>query len=227
MNKYCLALMATTLAVPAVGYERQHGSHEHGAATMQLVIEDDVLQLQIETPAMNILGFEHAPHTAEQRSIVEQATALLNNPENVVSLPAAAQCKMTLASIESSLSEQDDEHEHDKADDHDEDHHDHDEADHDEEHHDHDEEGHDHDEEHHDDHDGEEHAHHDEAGHSDYDLDYQFKCGNIQALQQVDVKLFSHFPLLKELEVQYIVPVEAGFDQGVKHLTAAEPLFKF
>lgn len=215
MNKYCLALMATTLAVPAMGYERQHGSHEHGAATVQLVIEDDVLQLQIETPAMNILGFEHAPNTAEQRSIVEQATALLNNPDNVVSLPAAAQCKMTLASIESSLSDHDDEHEHehehehDKADDH------------------HDEEHHDHDEDHHDDHDGEEHAHHDEAGHSDYDLDYQFKCGNIQALQQVDVKLFSHFPLLKELEVQYIVPVEAGFGQGVKHLTAAEPLFKF
>ncbi|MDO6564327.1 DUF2796 domain-containing protein [Amphritea sp. 1_MG-2023] len=236
MNKYWLALLTTTLAVPAVGYERQHGSHVHGAATMQLVIEADVLQLQLETPAMNILGFEHAPSTAEQRKTVEQATTLLNNPENVVMLPAAAQCHLTQASIENSLADKDDEHHdhdeehHDNDDehhDHDEEHHDYDEEhhDHDEEHHDHDDEHHDHDEEHHD-HD-EEHHDPDEAGHSEYDLSYQFKCDNISALQQVDVKLFSHFPRLEELEVQYIVPLETGFGQGVKHLSAAEPQFKF
>ena len=50
---------------------------------------------------------------------------------------------------------------------------------------------------------------------------------NTDALKQLDVKLFSHFPLLEELEVQYIVPLESGSGQGVQHLSPTQPLFKF
>ncbi|WP_417228164.1 DUF2796 domain-containing protein [Amphritea sp.] len=202
MNKYWLALMATAIAVPAMAYERQHESHEHGAATMRLVIEEDALQLQIETPAMNIVGFEHAPTSEAQHQAVHSAETLLGNPDNVVVLPAAAQCHVTMVSVENSLPDEA-AGEHDAADHHHEGEHEHD---------DHDESVGD--------------ADHEE-GHSDFDLGYAFECGNIDALKQLDVKLFSHFPLLEELEVQYIVPLESGSGQGVQHLSPTQPLFKF
>lgn len=179
MNKYWLALMTTALSFPALGYERQHGSHEHGVATMQLVIEGNTLQLKIETPAMNILGFEHKPKNTEQKNTIEQAESLLKNPDDVVLLPKAAKCQLTGIDIESSLSHNEHEHEHG------------------------------------------------DSGHSDYQLSYQFECDNINALQQLEITLFRHFPLFEELEVQYIVPLETGFGQGVKHLTPSEPRFKF
>ena len=191
MTTYWVALMTTALTVPAFGYERQHSSHEHGVATMQLVIEGKTLQLKIETPAMNILGFEHEPNTAEQKNAIKQADALLKNSDNVVLLPKAAKCQLTKVNIESSLFHNEHEHEHEEGD------------------------------------SAHSDSHNEDSGHTDYDLDYQYECDNIKALQQLGITLFSHFPLFEELEVQYIVPLETGFGQGVKHLTPAESRFKF
>lgn len=198
MNKYGLVFIAAVLTAPALGYERQHNSHEHGVAAMQLVIEGDTLQLKIETPAMNILGFEHKPSTAEQKKTMAQAESLLKNPDNVVLLPKTARCQITEAKIISSLSQNEHEYEHE---------HEHEHV-----------------------HDGESDYkgdHDEDSGHADYDLNYQFECDDINALQQINMTIFSHFPLFEELEVQYIVPLETGFGQGIKRVTPAESRFKF
>lgn len=54
----------------------QLGAHVHGAATLTMVLEGNELQLALQSAAYNIVGFEHAPSTAEQKQ--EVALALDN-----------------------------------------------------------------------------------------------------------------------------------------------------
>lgn len=80
-----LALLAS-LAIPAVagkhdhdhdhghGHEhRQHGAHVHGVAELNVAVDADSLLVELNTPAMNIVGFEHPPRTAEQRAAIDAA----------------------------------------------------------------------------------------------------------------------------------------------------------
>jgi hypothetical protein len=69
---------------PHEGHEiRQHGIHVHGTASMSIVSEEQQLLLELDSPGMNIVGFEHAPNTAEQESALNSAMALLNDPATV------------------------------------------------------------------------------------------------------------------------------------------------
>jgi len=54
----------------------QLGAHVHGAATLTMVLEGNELQLVLQSAAYNIVGFEHAPSSAEQKQ--EVALALDN-----------------------------------------------------------------------------------------------------------------------------------------------------
>lgn len=59
-----------------VGDFTQLGAHVHGVATLTMVLEGNELQLALQSAAYNIVGFEHAPSTAEQKQ--EVALALDN-----------------------------------------------------------------------------------------------------------------------------------------------------
>ncbi|GGK58476.1 DUF2796 domain-containing protein [Amphritea balenae] len=185
------AATAISLGVSSsvMAFERQHDSHEHGAATLLLAVEGNELQLRIESPAANFLGFEHAPETAEQHQQLEQTVALLRDSKSVISLPEAADCRTEMTGVRHSL--EDEEHEDDHSHD---DEHQHD------EHSDHDEKG-------HDDHDTE---HAEKGGHSDFTMEYHFECASIESLSSIRVELFRQFPLLKDLDVQYITPAGQG-----------------
>ena len=36
------------------------GAHEHGVAKLNVVLDDNTLELELDSPAMNLVGFEHA-----------------------------------------------------------------------------------------------------------------------------------------------------------------------
>ncbi|WP_164887187.1 DUF2796 domain-containing protein [Hahella sp. KA22] len=156
----------------------QHGAHVHGAATMNLALEEGNLVVELESPAMNLVGFEHAPATDAERQQVEKAAVLLNKGEELFGLTPAAGCKLLSAEVDGDVFE------------YDEDGGKHEEAAHDEHEHGDDEDDHDH------------HEH----GHSDIDASYIFECGAAGKLTSVDVLLFKHFPGLKDLDVQVIGP---------------------
>jgi hypothetical protein len=70
-------------------------AHQHGAASLQVSLEEDVLQIALEGPADNLLGFEHAPRNEAQRKMVERAEQQLKQPARVdVKLPAAGSGEM-------------------------------------------------------------------------------------------------------------------------------------
>ena len=186
MNRFLLTTLAVALATPVLAFDRQHSSHEHGAATMLMAIEDNEVQLRIESPAANLLGFENAARTDAEKQGLKQAVKDLRNADNVVQFPGQAECRVKRASVLHTVGAEDI----------------HDEGKH---------EGHKHDE------------HTEQESHSDFIIEFRFECGVIAKLNQLDVKLFSKFPLLETLDLQYIAPQ----GQGAAELTAKKTLFRF
>ncbi len=173
-----LLLITTTsgmVGLAAAQTERELGSHEHGAAVLNAAIEDGSVFLELETPWNNLVGFEHEPSTDEQRAVVSDALALLEQPNMLFAFDGGS-CVLSDTHIENSMAMSDDDHD-DHDDEHGDDHDDHDDEhgddhdDHDDEHaDDHD----DHDDEHADDH---EHDHDDEHG-DDHDDDHDDEHGD-------------------------------------------------
>ncbi|MGY4027121.1 DUF2796 domain-containing protein [Aeromonas rivuli] len=165
-----------------------HGAHEHGHGLLNFVVDGNQLMIELQAPAADLVGFEHAATTAEEKAQYAKALAQLKQPETLFGIAPAAACQLAHQEIKAPQPEEDHEgHDHDAA--HDEDHanHDHD-ADH-EEH-----EGHDHD------------AAHKHDGHADLGAIYTYNCTAPARLNGLTAKLFSVYPSLSKLTVQGILP---------------------
>jgi len=109
-----LASLALALSAPVSQAQEEHrqlGAHVHGHGTLDLAVEDQRMSLELEVPGMDIVGFEHAAQSDEQKAAVANATSLLQRPLDIFVLPAAAGCRV--ASAEVALQP---EHEHDDDD---------------------------------------------------------------------------------------------------------------
>ena len=105
MQKAAFAIFAVALAcssgnAQADETQRQLGPHEHGHGTLNMAFEGSKLELELEVPGMDIVGFEHAASTPEQQALVETARNDLG--EGILSLlvfPDAAGCKLMSNSV--------------------------------------------------------------------------------------------------------------------------------
>lgn len=177
------------------------GAHEHGVATLNLVLDGEHLVFELESPAANIVGFEHMPTSEKDLATVKQARQHLTQADALFAFPGAAACTLEDAEVESPLFAAAKAQGHDHHEAHTDDHHNSR-----EEHHDH---GHDN------------HAEHDSA-HSDIQAHFRFVCENPGALQQIEVKLFEVFPNTEKLLLQAITP---GGQQGGE-LTPAQSVIR-
>ena len=50
------------------GEKRQLDSHQHGVSTLKIALEGQNMQLELESPANDIVGFEHAPENNKQKA---------------------------------------------------------------------------------------------------------------------------------------------------------------
>lgn len=81
------------------GEADHHGAHQHGVATLDVAFEDGRLQLQLESPAVNVVGFEHAPRTQAQREAKVKASRWLKEAGQLFALPTAANCRLLSAQV--------------------------------------------------------------------------------------------------------------------------------
>ncbi len=108
MLRPILALALLAFAAPAAASETRHaGAHEHGHSRLAIAIEEKSVAMELEAPGADIVGFEHAPGTDEERGLVAAALARLRQPLALFALPAAAGC--TVHEVEAEL-EQEGEH---------------------------------------------------------------------------------------------------------------------
>ncbi len=203
----------STLSTNAMSHEhkqeqehRAHGSHEHGAAQLDIVLAGNELAFEWRSPAANLLGFEHQAKTEAQKQQVSQVNALLSKANSIIDLPESAGCTLASSQINSDIlkpsSEHHEEHEHEEH----EHEHEHEEKHADDHAHEHEEKHadtheHEHEEKHHDEHEHEEHG----SAHADISVSYLFNCSNPSAITKLPVTLFQHFPLTEKVQVQGII----------------------
>lgn len=222
-----LAFLTSSIAIAAEDEHREHGAHEHGHATLNVIVEKNDLLVILESPAMNVFGFEHKPENHEQTTIAELAVKDLENFSSLVTLDENAKCSINKATINQPFKLGHDDHEHGNTAEHkDDEHHD----DHKDEHkHDEHKDEHKHaehkDDEHHDDHKGEHKDHdedHKESTHSDVDIEISYSCKYASKLTKMDLTpLFKRFPLFVELDAQGII----NGQQSASELSKKQAIF--
>ena len=98
--KRLLPGLIALLGANAVSAQHAHAPHEHGAASLRVAIDGELLQIEFASPLDNLVGFEHAPRTDPQRKALADAESLLNRFERLFVVPAAAGCKLTGTELE-------------------------------------------------------------------------------------------------------------------------------
>ena len=184
MKNIFIVLVCLFVSFQTSAQVRQKDSHEHGAANLMLAIEGDKLQIGIEVPSESLIGFEHFPKSRSDRENFNEAIKILSDPSKFFSTPDDAECLLTGLNVSQTLfsGEEEDEHGHEKKDEHG-----------------------------HDDHD--EHGHEDsEKGeiHSEFRSNYSWNCLHTDEIDSIGNKLFSFFPRIEEIRVNWITTSGQG-----------------
>ena len=190
-----ISLLGLGLAQETGGFV-QEDPHEHGAALLSVVLEGETLSMELESPAVNLVGFEYEPSSEEDMQAVEDALVQLEDGATLFATAEAASCELTSAETEHVMT---DEEGHEEGEEHSE------------------EEGEEHGESGADEESGaEEHAEgeeHDEEGaqHSEFHATYAFTCAQPDSLSSVSLnELFALYPGIEDLDVQYVLPNGQG-----------------
>ena len=104
-------------------HDHEHGSlsaHEHGVGRLNAALDGQTLELELESPAMNLVGFEHAATSDADKAKVAAVRAQLEKPLALFNLPTAAGCVVASQELESPLfggkPDADDDHDEDAKD---------------------------------------------------------------------------------------------------------------
>lgn len=87
-------------------HEHEHGSlgtHEHGVGRLNAALDGQTLELELESPAMNLVGFEHVATSDADKAKVATTRAQLEKPLELFNLPKAAGCVVASQELESPL----------------------------------------------------------------------------------------------------------------------------
>lgn len=125
---FALLPLAVAHAADEHDHDHEHGSlgaHEHGVGRLNAALDGQTLELELESPAMNLVGFEHAATTDADKAKVAAVRSQLEKPLALFNLPTAAGCGVASQKLQSPLfgdKPDDDDHDKDAKDEH---HHDH------------------------------------------------------------------------------------------------------
>ncbi len=110
ISHYIVIFLLLTISLTARSGNQQ--AHTHGLATLTLALENDVLEIQFESPAANLVGFEHKATSANEKKAVTQAETTLKEPKGLFSFVGAdCQSKKTSVDVSGLMGEQGNEHE--------------------------------------------------------------------------------------------------------------------
>lgn len=112
MRHFLLALPFALLPLAAANAQsHEHGhaehasldKHEHGVASLNVALDGSTLEIQLESPAMNLLGFEHAASSAADQAKVAAARRQLEQPQALFALPIEARCALKEHELQGAL----------------------------------------------------------------------------------------------------------------------------
>ena len=96
-----LAIMCLGTSVMAEEKHRQLEAHIHGAGELKIAIEGGRVDLELEIPGMDIVGFEHEASTRPQRNAIKAADKMLHyNVMSLFVLSSEAKCELISSNVE-------------------------------------------------------------------------------------------------------------------------------
>ena len=96
-----IPLFAATLITitPALAEDtRQLDAHEHGVGQLNIAFDGQKIALELHAPGADIVGFEYAAESRQDRAAVDAAVTALAKPLELFALPASAGCSVVQAS---------------------------------------------------------------------------------------------------------------------------------
>lgn len=159
--------------------------HVHGEAELFIAIEGNQVLLEFESPADNIIGFEHAPKTQLQQKQLESSLVKLDSHTSIATF-SEANCQQISAEVTSPFKD------HHKTETNEDSH----EPAHKE--HSHEEHGH-------------EKDHEEETSHTEFHASYALQCSEAaQKIRTIDINAFKHFTGIKKITVNWVTPNGQG-----------------
>ena len=110
-----IALAVATTTPVFAEKTRQLDAHEHGVGQLDIAFDGNQISMELHAPGADIVSFEYAAESAEDRAKVDAAVAMLARPLDLFVLTEAAGCTIVQASaeLESEEGQADHEDEHD------------------------------------------------------------------------------------------------------------------
>lgn len=117
-TRVALLLAASLLALPAAAqhkHEHKHdqkhdhgkggteAAHQHGLARLEVALDGTALQLVLDSPLDNLVGFERAPRNEAERGRVRTMAERLHAAAGLVAPDAAAGCSLQAVQLESAV----------------------------------------------------------------------------------------------------------------------------
>jgi hypothetical protein len=189
------AFLACAALAASDEQHREHEAHEHGHGTLDIVLEGEELLIELRIPAVNVVGFEHAPRDEAEREAVRKALVPFGDAESVLVMPAEAECESEEAVAEIWSMAGEDDHEGDGHGDGEGHEHEHEDDGHEDDAHKADEHG-------KDEHDADSGA----EEHSELHATYRFHCHEPGKLDRIDVRVFEHLHGAEEIDVRIVTP---------------------
>ena len=97
--RYTQYFAIAVCALSASPLHAQHHAHVHGVAELQLLQDGETLIIELRSPAVNILGFEHPVEHADYLQAAEQARSKLSDSDSLFRLKGGA-CQLATVSID-------------------------------------------------------------------------------------------------------------------------------
>lgn len=113
-----LWLLTFGLIVSSPIANAQERAHTHGVAELAIAVEGPHMEIELISPAANIVGFEHRVKSDSQMQALKQATSTLSDAQQLFSIDGA-NCTVESASVDvSSLLAPEDSHGHEHKNEH-------------------------------------------------------------------------------------------------------------
>jgi hypothetical protein len=96
------AIAQTSTAKPAArehdhsheGDSLEQGKHVHGEVTINVALEGNSLAVELNSPALHVVGFERAARSPEEQRVVSEANTWLKSGAGIIGVPTTALCRL-------------------------------------------------------------------------------------------------------------------------------------
>jgi hypothetical protein len=90
-----VSLLLALLPAAALPAAAQGKAHQHGVGRLDLAVEPKAIVARFESPLDNLVGFERAPRTGDEKRNAAAAVMRLENGARLLRIDPAAGCRLT------------------------------------------------------------------------------------------------------------------------------------